>query len=286
MNRTTARRVLGTALLGVGAALLVKRAQFEKVVSQSVEDLRRGVRPHREGCYSRDDLGGLPVPVQRYFEHVLPEGQPDITSAQIRQKGAFNFGDTAGSWKPLAATQHVSTDPPGFVWDATIELFPFVSARVLDAYREGDGTLQAKVLSAVSVAAAGPSPEMNQGELLRYLAEAVWFPTALLPRAGVEWDAIDDQSARATFEDAGNSASLVFYFNDENEVERVHADRRYRQEARSYQPWTGYFDEYRVEAGMRIPGTAEVEWNAPDGDEPYWRAHLEEVEYAVADGSD
>lgn len=275
MERTTAVRALSTTLIGVGAVYLARKARFENTISQSVQDLHREVCSRQKQSHSREELEGLPAPVRHYFENVLTDGQLYVSSVQLRQRGEFRLGDTEDSWKPLEATQHFSVNPPGFVWDAHIELFPFVSARVLDTYQKGEGRLRARVLSAFSVAKAGPSPEMNAGELLRYLAESVWFPTALLPSAGVEWEAIGEQSARATLEDSGNSASLVF--NDEDEIERVHTDRRYRQEDRSYQPWTGYFHNYQDMNGMRIPVDAEVEWNLTSGDSPYWRAHIENI---------
>lgn len=151
---------------------------------------------------------------------------------------------------------------PGFVWDADIEVFPRVSVRVVDAYEFGDGSLRAMLLSTLSVAEAEPSPAMNESELQRYLGEAVWFPTALLPSADVEWDSIDDQSARATIEDQGNRASLVFHFDDEGLVKQVTSQERYRQETDDFVPWTGYFEDYEWHDGMRIPTTAAVEWNS------------------------
>jgi hypothetical protein len=30
---------------------------------------------------------------------------------------------------------------------------------------------------------------------------------------------------------------------------------------------------------MTVPTDAEVEWNLPDGDRPYWRARLTEIEH-------
>jgi hypothetical protein len=38
---------------------------------------------------------------------------------------------------------------------------------------------------------------MDEGELSRYLAEAPWYPTALLPAAGIEWEPVDDSAARS-----------------------------------------------------------------------------------------
>jgi hypothetical protein len=93
--------------------------------------------------------------------------------------------------------------PPGFVWSATVSLFPFVPVRLLDTNDHGSGVLRARLLSTVTVADVGPGPETNEAELVCYLAEAVWFPTALLPAEGAEWEAVDEGSARATLEDGG-----------------------------------------------------------------------------------
>ena len=46
-----------------------------------------------------------------------------------------------------------------------------------------------------TVAAMHNTAELNQGELMRFFAEAAWYPTALLPSQGVVWEAIDDNSA-------------------------------------------------------------------------------------------
>jgi len=132
------------------------------------------------------DLEGLPAPVRRYFETVLEEGRPRVRSVRMEQRGEFRLGDPGWSWRPMEATQHVTVDPPGFVWSATVSLLPFVPVRVLDAYDQGSGVLRARLLSTVTVADVGPDPETNEAEPVGYLAEAVWFPTALLP-AEAEW---------------------------------------------------------------------------------------------------
>jgi hypothetical protein len=123
---------------------------------------------------------------------------------------------------------------------------------------------------------------MNESELVRYLAECVWLPTALLPAAGVEWEAIDDATARATIRDGDTTASLIFHFDDGGLVERVHTDERYRQETDDYAPWTGSFGDYQRHNGVLVPTEAEVAWDPPAGDGPYWRARIEAVDYGVA----
>jgi hypothetical protein len=55
---------------------------------------------------------------------------------------------------------------------------------------------------------------MAQGELMRFFAEAAWYPTALLPSQGVQWQAMDDSSALGTLKDGQTSVTLLFRFNE------------------------------------------------------------------------
>lgn len=284
MASSTVRRALalaGGTVLGALGAVALRRRRHERATERRVDDLLAAADAAPARTYTSDDLEGLPDPVRGYLDAVLAAGRPYVRTARLRQVGEFRLGGRDAPWKPLTATQHFSVRPPGFVWDASIEVLPFVPARVVDRYTDGEGALHARLLSAVTVASAGPSPGMNEGELARYLAESVWFPTALLPGEGVEWDPIDDRSARATIEHAGNTASLTFHFEDDRVV-RVESDGRYRQETDDYAPWTGYFDDYAFRGGMHVPLDAAVEWNLPDGNLRYWRAAIEDVAYDPA----
>jgi len=231
-----------------------------------------------EATFDPDDVEELPAPVRRYFETVLDEGQPHVRVARLEQDGEFRLGGADAGWKPLEATQHYTVDPPGFVWDATIDVAPLLPARVVDAYAHGEGYLRGKLLSTITVVDVGPDAKMNESELVRYLAETPWFPTALLPAAGVEWEPIDDRSARATLEHDGNEAFVVFHFDDGNLIERVTTER-YRQEDDDDAPWTGAFRGYEERNGMLIPTDAEVAWDLPAGEVPYWRARIEAIDH-------
>ncbi|MFC7250379.1 DUF6544 family protein [Halomicroarcula sp. GCM10025324] len=276
---TAGRRILAaagllgaTAVLGVG----VQRRRFAREIATRTDRLHAAATV-RDGAFDRSELAGLPDPVANYFETVLQPGLAYATSVSLHQTGTFRLGDAGSPWRSLEATQHYTTRPPGFVWDATIDVAPLIRARVLDAYVDGDGILDARVLSAIRVANAGPSPEMDTGELLRYLAEAVWFPTALLPSNGVEWRAVSATAASATIEHRGNTASVVFHFDD-GVVDRVTAER-FRQAAGDDAPWTGTFENYQNRNGRLIPTRAAVEWTLPDGALPYWRATIDDVEH-------
>ncbi|WP_436930942.1 DUF6920 family protein, partial [Halosimplex halobium] len=124
--------------------------------------VRTGSDPVTSDPYDPSDATDLPAPVRRYFETVLRPGLPHVESVDLSQAGEFRLGGADSPWRPFTATQVYSVSPPGYVWDAAIELFPFVNARVLDAYVEGNGLLRATLLGAVPVANAGPNPRMNE----------------------------------------------------------------------------------------------------------------------------
>ncbi|WP_435361608.1 DUF6920 family protein [Haloarchaeobius sp. DFWS5] len=268
-------RLLIAGLCATAAIAAFGRLCFDYDTRSRIDDLHAAVNPRTSESVQHGDFADLPDPIRRYFETVIDEGQQPARAARVTQAGEFRLGD---SWKPMRATQHYTVSPPGFVWDAEIDVLPFVPARVVDAYEAGQGSLQARVLSTIPVADVEPSPDMNEAELQRYLAEAVWFPTALLPSDGVEWTPIDEHSARARLTDHGTTAEVVFHVDDDGLVEQVTAER-YRQENDSHDQWTGHFDDYEWHDGVQIPTTASVEWNLADGDQLYWRATLTGVDH-------
>lgn len=227
------------------------------------------------------DLDDLPPPVRRYLRHVLETGQPYAHTVRLTQHGSFRDGGAADPWYDFTATQHVTTRPPGFVWDASIDMIPGVPVRVLDAYHDGRGTLHARLGGVLTVANPEPGPALTEGELMRYLAETPLYPTALLPGSGVTWTPIDDRSARATITDRGTTAALTFHFNEQNEIERVVGRRAYTTADGPVErrPWKGYWRNYQPRNGLRIPLDGEVAWIHPEGEVSYWRGHLDSIEH-------
>lgn len=271
------------AVAGVVGVALVARRQFDDAVEERVDALVSAGVTGQGGTVRMSSLSGLPPPAQRYFHHVLQEGQPYVRTVRIRQKGTFRDAQRSAEWSPFTAVQHVTTDPPGFVWDATIRMMSWIPVRAVDEYRGGRGGLCAKLGGMLTVMRPDESPELDEGELLRYLAEALLYPTALLPDMGVTWSPIDDRTARATLVDGETRASLLFYFNEENEVDCVEGRRAYTTSngATEYRPWRGYWRDYVVLGGMHVPTAGEVAWCSSEGEVPYWRGDIESVEYGT-----
>jgi hypothetical protein len=235
-------------------------------------------------AYDPAQLEGLPAPVQRYFRAVLKAGQPMIEAASVEHTGTFNMSQTGEEWKPFTSTQRVIARRLGFVWDARIRMAPGMTALVHDAYVEGDGVLAAKLFGLLTVMELPSTPELAQGELMRYLAEATWYPTALLPGQGLVWEAIDDTHAGATLTDGTATVELVFEFDAQGLISSVRSDGRYRDVDGEpvATPWQGHFWDYEVRDGILVPLEGEVAWLLPEGPQPYWRGRIQRIEYEYA----
>ncbi len=241
--------------------------------------------------YDARELEGLPTPVQRYFRAVLKDGQPLIASATIDMAGTINMSATAAQWKPFTSTQRavnsvVGAQPrlrPGFLWDAQVNMFPGVAARVEDSYIAGQGQLIAKLWGLFTVAHVRDGGEIARGEFMRYFAEAAWYPTALLPSQGVRWEAVDDASANATIVDGPITLSLIFRFNHAGLIAAVRAEARGAGVGKDgvmlMLPWDCGYSDYRPLDGMLIPMAGEAAWVQAAGRKAYFVGQVQKLRY-------
>ena len=211
----------------------------------------------------------LPPPVHRYLSKVLPTDSHAISKVKLLQHGRIRTHTDKDHWLSFSAEHVVAPLVKGFIWNARVTLPKLPSAthiQVIDSYLNGCGSGSVNVFSAFTVADAANEAELNSGALHRYLAEAVWYPTALLPQFGVHWTAKDDHSAVATLTDLGTSVSLEFRFNEADEVVTVYTPERFRCTAGVYQQtaWEGHFKNYQRHQGFLLPTQGEVGWYDED----------------------
>jgi hypothetical protein len=121
--------------------------------------------------------------------------------------------------------------------------------------------------------------ELDQGTLVRYLNEIMWFPTAALSDY-IEWEAIDSGSAKATMSHQGISASAVFHFDEVGRLTNMVA-QRYRTVDGGFalETWSTPLSDYGELNGVRLPTQGEGVWHLSSGDFSYVRIELVDIEY-------
>ena len=240
--------------------------------------------PHFE--FDPAQLTGLPAPVQRYLRKVLPKGARLVTAANLQHDGQFNLAATSGkaNWVNFTSTERVITHHPGFDWYGKIDYLPGIDMRVHDAYIYGEGLLKASLMGRFTVADRHDREQLAVAELQRFLAEAPWYPTRLLPNSDLQWQAVDDHNAIVTINDGMQQASLKITFDNNDLISQVHAQTRYRlvENTMIASPWRGRFWQYARHDGMLIPEAGEVGWLLPEGYLPYWRGTLHQADYEFA----
>ena len=93
------------------------------------------------------------------------------------------------------------------------------------------GSMQASMFGLYSIVDQTGRPELNAGALQRFLGEAIWFPTALLPSTAVTWTPRDDRSAIVTLRDGATVSLRVRVRCRRRSSRRIEGDR-YKEDRR------------------------------------------------------
>jgi hypothetical protein len=220
--------------------------------------------------FTYDVLLGLPGPVQRYFKCVLKNGQPYISYARLTHNGQFKTSQEK-QWMNIEGEQYFTTEKPGFIWKGNTPMF---TAR--DMYIADHGRLVVSLFSVYTIV-DGKGEKFDQGELLRWLGESVWFPTNLLPSKNLQWTPIDDRSAKLTYTYQDLTVFYIVTFNDTNEIAQLETKRYLGEE--NLETWIGKLTEYKEINGMVIPMHIEAIWKLEEGDYSYAKFKVKKIEY-------
>jgi hypothetical protein len=216
------------------------------------------------------NLQDLPEPVQKYFKYALPRGQQEILTARLTHTGQFKTSPSA-AWTDIRGEQYFTVSPPGFIWKGSTRFFT-----AEDMYINGHGRLQVLLLSFLRIV-NGQGSEFDQGELSRWLAENVWFPTNLLPRKNLRWSAIDALHARLVFTYNDIDLCFIVTFNEIGEIRQINT-KRYMDKT-ALEPWIIKISDYKTLNQIRVPTRVSVSWGLKEGEFTYAKFNVQKLEY-------
>jgi hypothetical protein len=217
-------------------------------------DIRRQLtQPPAPAGFSEAELDGLPPAVRRHLQAAIAPGTPLATSARLEMRGQLKLG----RWLPFWAEQ-ILAPHQGFHWAARV-------AGVIggfDQYLDGRGELRWKLLGLVPVMRAD-GPDVARSAVGRAAGEAMWLPTALLPRFGVQWEAADDRHITARFSLDGSEVDLQYLLAEDGRIRSVVFDRwgdPDRSGAWGWYPFGGEVTGYRSFGGVKVPSAGRIGW--------------------------
>ncbi len=234
--------------------------------------------PENDRVVTADMLQRLPEPVRRYLNYTNVVGEPWVKTVRLKQTGRFRTAPDK-PWMPMTAVQYYTTNPPGFLWKARFRMFglPLVNAR--DTYKAGHGHMFGKLAGLFTIFDER-GEEYDQGSMMRYLSEMIWFPIAFFGE-NIAWQAVDDHCAQVNLTDSSRSLSGRLFFDDAGRPTKFTATRYYSKGKGDLQleDWSTPITEYGLRAGLNLPIRGQAVWKLASGDYPYWDGLITEVEY-------
>lgn len=222
-------------------------------------------------------LQDLPAPVQRYLTYSGILGKPAVQSVRIQFSGRFRRGADQ-PWMRMTADQVYTIPEPGFVWNARFIVAGLPLMRARDTYRNGTGHMFARLAWLIPIFDVR-GKELDQGTMVRFLQEMMWYPSAFL-QPYIRWSAVDDQNADVTFTDHGKSVSGRMTFDAQGRVTQFVA-QRFRESNGNFiwNTWCTPVTAYGEFAGLKLPAAGQAVWKLEEGDLQYADLQILRVEY-------
>lgn len=211
----------------------------------------------------------------RLKTYCLPGGEDAarrITAIRTTQRGEIRAAPDA-RWNAFTAEETVHATRTAFRWEAQMDGNLITSVSVTDAYEDGRGRL---------VLRKGPiplkkllGPEVDKGELQRYLAYVEYCPPMLLNNPSLEFSVVGPRTLRVSDRSDRTGAWVDMDVGEDGRPLGSRAVRPMTVGSRIVRtPWSASGSEPQEREGLRIPRRLEASWIPPEGKFTYVRMEL------------
>jgi len=203
-------------------------------------------------------------------------GRP-VRSFRIVEHGEMRMSPGA-KWIPFTAEQVIETARSNCRWEAKIGGSRFGFITVTDAYEETRGRLTVK-LGGVIPTTRLAGPELDRGELQRYLASLAICPPILLNNRSLEYTAVGPATLRVQDRCGPAEAAVDLELREEGQPAACRAIRpRLVGKDAVLTPWSATGTEFREWEGMHVAMRTEAAWELPEGMFCYYRSDINSLQ--------
>jgi hypothetical protein len=248
--------------------------------NNTIASLRDSVNFNETKIFNHEELKDHPELIQNYFSKVVKEDSEIPLFISVKQKSEFKT-DLNSEWFPMSADQYFTTNEPNFVWFSELETSSFFWINAIDSYINGTGNMLIKFNSSITIADSW-GIELDKSGLFRYISEAVFFPTKLVPSENLSWNVLDSNIAEIKFENGDLSVVAKLFFNSDNLIERIETYDKYRAFDDGFRKslYSVYFSRYKLMANsFLVPTYMETEWTLPSGLFKYGKYNIVDIQY-------
>lgn len=262
-----------SAVIILGVLSLVLLLMIDRRAERAAWTRLAALQPRRPESFAPEMVADLPEPACRYFRCTIQPGAPLTPVAEIDMVGQFGLGTKDDPrYQPMQACQILAA-PEGFVWVMRTRGGMPISGSDSEAWT------RFRIFGLIPVARRGGDPDHRRSALGRYVAEATfWTPAALLPRPGVTWEAVGEDTARVTILHGELEQAVDVTVDPEGRPIEINFQRwsdANPDKVHRLQPFGGFLSDFREVGGYRLP--FRVEAGNRFGTEDYFPFFLAEV---------
>jgi hypothetical protein len=236
--------------------------------------LRCAVKEVRATCMEPSEEAQTLLSRLRAF--CFPGGEDSarlVCAIRTTERGEMRPSPSA-RWIPFSAEQVIDARRSSFRWEARYRGGRMGLVAVADAYEEGRGRLVVKLGGVIPIQKV-LGPEVDRGELQRYLASIVLCPSIVLNHGSLEWTAVGPLTLRVRDREDPTGATVDVEMSAEGRPLVCRADRpRVVGKQTILTPWSGIGSEFRDWEGLCVASRVEASWHLPDGPFTYYRGEV------------
>ncbi|WP_207217801.1 MULTISPECIES: DUF6544 family protein [Sorangium] len=225
------------------------------------------------------ELAALPATAQRYLRFMRVVGRPRVWSFRARWTGVFRTRPDQ-PWKACEAWQYDTRLGIARIFHMRLR-YGLMPLLVRDTYVRGEGRMLGRVLDTISVVDE-TSVEIDTGELVTYLNDAILFAPSMVLGPETTWTAVDDGSFDVALTDHGRTVAARVFVDERGAVTDFSTTDRYVSDpdhpgdmvqARWSTPVAGWM----IVDGRPVARGGTALWHLPSGDFAY-------ATFTLADG--
>ena len=263
--------ILAIALIGFG------NWNFEKTFRQDVSDIFEEMNPSPTSSLRQAEIDHLPIPVQRYLKYTGVLNQPEVYNAHILMKGSMR--SKVDDWFSFDSEQYNFFNNPNrlFFMKANVNRLP---TNGYHAYKNGKALMQIKLLSLF------PVININNGTIDKAETVTVFNDMCILAPASliddnIEWETIDDSSAKAIFHGPEHTITATLEFNESGQLINFLSDDRYDISRAGQYRFSTPITRYQKINNLNLPAYGEAIWHYPEGPFVYGKFEIKDIAYNV-----
>jgi len=248
--------------------------QFEKGYQKDVKENLQRTNMLTTDLLIEPDVLPLPEPVQRYLKYTgvvnkpKPKNMRIVFEGQMRQKGKGFF--------PFICEQYNSFDEPTRLFFMKAKMKGF-TVPGYHKYSNATALMDIRLFGLFPVVQKS-GKDMDKAETVTLFNDMCLMAPATLVDKRITWQAIDSNSAKATFTNHAITITAILYFNKQGQlVNFISNDRDV-----NHYPFSTPVSNYKTINGINIMTYGETIWYYPDGEFVYGKFNLKEVEYNVS----